>query len=211
MKPPLSILIVSIYTLLKDLKELLPIDKILQLLPSSNSKYSEWNNLREVVERICILDPRIEEKIPGRFTLYGLHSRTNDWTSLIREVLEKEDTPLHFTEIANNVNDVLSNFNNKHIDVRRVHSILIERDEFSHSGVKGTYGLTEWGFRKETTPELVEECIRKAGFPLHWQQIFNYVSKYKDTKPGNIMAILHSKKNFHKVGRGMFGLSDSQS
>ena len=90
------------------------------------------------------------------------------------------------------------------MDVRRVHSILIESSEFSHTGVKGTYGLTEWGFRKETTSELVEECIKKAGFPLYWKQIYNYVSKYKDTKPTNIMAILHTQNKFIKIGRGTF-------
>lgn len=210
MNPSISIFMKDVYIQLKSSGKSLSIDEISKLLITLNCKYSEWRNFEILIERLCNLDPRIEERTPGKFTLYSHHSKTDDWAFLIREVLEKEDTPLHFTEIADNVNDALSNFNNKHIDVRRVHSILIERDEFSHSGVKGTYGLTEWGFRKETTAELIKECIKKAGFPLHWKQIFNYVSKYKDTKHANILAILNNKDIFTKLGRGTFGLKEKQ-
>ncbi len=204
LKPTLSLTMTNVYSLLKASSTMISLEEIIKKIIPSNTKYSENSDLQVIIKRICSLDPRIEERMPERYTLYGLHSRTNIWASLIKEVLEKEGEPLHFADITNSVNDMFPNTDNNHIDVRRLHSILIENHAFSHSGVKGTYGLTEWGFRKETTSELIEECIKKAGFPLHWKQIYNYVSKYKDTKPANIIAMLNSRDKFVRKGKGMF-------
>lgn len=208
LKPTLSLIMTDVYSLLKTNTTMVSLEEIIKSITSSYTIYSENFDLKVIVKRICSLDPRIEEKMLERYTLYGLHSRTNIWASLIKEVLEKEGEPLHFADITNSVNDMFSNTDNNHIDVRRLHSILIENNTFSHSGVKGTYGLTEWGFRKETTSELIEESIRKAGFALHWKQIYNYVSKYKDTKPGNILAILNSRDRFTRKGRGMYEVTN---
>lgn len=130
------------------------------------------------------------------------------WVELMRQVLETEQTPLHFTEIANRVNDLLSD-TSRQLDVRRAQSLLIEDKTFAHTGIRGTYGLTAWGLRKETTPQLIEECLKRAGFPLHWRQIYNYVSKYKDSKPGNIISVLEFNQKFQKIDGGVYGLSGS--
>lgn len=143
LKPTLSLIMTDVYMLLKTNTTMVSLEKIIENITSSYKKYSENFDLKIIIKRICSLDPRIEEKMPERYTLYGLHSRTNIWSSLIKEVLEKEGEPLHFTDITNSVNDMFSNTDNNHIDVRRLHSILIENNIFSHSGVKGTYGLTE--------------------------------------------------------------------
>lgn len=173
--------------------------------------------------KYCRLDPRIEEKndlntysdtyekdnealINFRYYLDS-HRATKAWVELMVRILEHEGTPLHFTEISNRLDDMIINSAQK-IDVRRVHSILIENSVFAHSGVRGTYGLTKWGFRKDSTVDLVTECLKKAGFSLHWKQIYNYVSKFKDTKPANIMAILNSNPEFERKGKGIFGFSD---
>ena len=122
--------------------------------------------------------------------------------------MEEEQSPMHFTEITNQVNDRLFEYDKK-LEVRRTHALLIMNPEFGHSGVKGTWGLTEWGIRKDSTTDLVKECLKKAGFPLHWKQIFNYVSKYKETKPINIMAILKSRPEFEQKGKGVYGFRQS--
>ncbi len=167
--------------------------------------------------RYCLIDPRVEKL---DYSLSGLkevgcalifrhytsgHFATKGWVLLIKKVLEAEQSPLHFTEISSKVNDLLGD-TNRRIDVRRAHSILIENKEFAHTGIRGTYGLTSWGIRKETTPQLVEECLKKACFPLHWKQIYNYVSKYKDSKPASIISVLEFNNRFEKVGNGMYGL-----
>lgn len=166
--------------------------------------------------RYCEIDPRIEEigsiptqpEIPVRHYASG-HFAKKGWVVLMTRVLEEEQTPLHFTEIANKVNDLLGS-SSRELDVRRAHSILIDSDVFAHSGIHGTYGLTAWGLRKETTSELVDECLKKAGFPLHWKQVYNYVSKYKDSKPGSIVSILESRPHrYQKIDSGTFWFKEN--
>lgn len=170
-------------------------------------------NPQQFVLKYCKTDPRIEEiglasvESEVMFRHYTSGFAKKAWVVLIIRVLEEQQMPLHFTEITDKVNDLMSG-SERQLDVRRAHSILIEDEAFAHSGIHGTYGLTTWGLRKETTPQLVEECLKKAGFPLHWKQIYNYVSKYKDSKPGSITSVLETNKRFKKVDSGIYWFSN---
>jgi len=170
-------------------------------------------NPQDFVLKYCKTDPRIEEiglasaEVEVIFRHYTSGFAKKGWVDLMVRVLEEEQMPLHFTEITNKVNDLMSN-TRRQLDVRRAHSVLIESEAFAHSGIHGTYGLTSWGLRKDTTPELVEECLRKAGFPLHWKQIYNYVSKYKDSKQESITSVLETNRMFKKIESGIYGLRD---
>ncbi len=188
-----------------------------------NSISDERFNKIFFILKYCRIDPRIEESNPDlvisenmlsaelenlRFKRFEHSKITKRWVSVITQVLEEAGEPLHFTEITDTVNDRLFS-NDKKINVRRTHNILITTPTFAHSGVKGTWGLTEWGISKLSTVELVRECMTKAGFPLHWKQIYNYVGKYKDTKPANILAVLHSRPEFKKIQKGIFWFRES--
>lgn len=167
------------------------------------------DKLIHLVSRCCKLDPRIEERITNHFTLYSLHNRRHIWSVLISQILEKEGIPLHFTEIANRVNDLLRE-EEKYLDERKVYSLLIETSIFAHTGVRGMYGLTKWGLRKESTQELAIEFIEKSGFPVHWEQIFFYVSKYKDTRRQSIRNILSNSEKFIKKNDGFYWIKNNQ-
>lgn len=180
-------------------------------------------NSEKFILKYCKLDPRIEENNNLKtysdsyeknrealinFRYYTVsHHFTRAWVELMVRVLMEENAPLHFTEITHKVNELIIDSDHS-LDVRRAHSILIENPEFAHSGVRGTWGLIEWGIRKESTPQLVSECLKKAGFPLHWKQIYNYVSKYKDTKPINIMAVLNSRPEFEEKSHGVYWFTE---
>ena len=193
-----------------EFNEMVPKIKILNEITDSRM------NKEELILSYCLLDPRIEEydnfqihtsddEISSKKLIFRNYSPlTKKWVNLIKSLLIEEQAPLHFTEITDRVNDRLFNTDKK-LNVRRTHGVLIGNPEFAHSGIRGTWGLTEWGIRKESTPELVNECLKKAGFPLHWKQIYNYVTKYKDTKPINIIAILESKQEFEKKSKGVYG------
>lgn len=196
----------EIYWLIKNENKLLPTESIIGYFKKKYCTTTDITNLSQLVFRLCRLDPRIEEKLPNKLGLYSSHPSVKDWRNHIVDILTNEGLPLHFTEISEKVNTVLGLINDSKLDVRRVHSILIENIEFSHTGVRGTYGLTKWGLRKEMTPFLVEEILKKSGTPLHWRQIYNYVKRYKDTKETNILSILNSKKKFIKHGHGEYTL-----
>ena len=155
-----------------------------------------------LVFRCCKLDPRIDEKIAGKFTAFSrVGTKKTIWISLISQVLAEARIPLHWEAIAQRVNEKLIN-EGQALDQRRIHFILIDNSEFALSGKKGTYGLIEWGFRKDSTVDLVIESLKKAGSPLSWREIYTHVHKYKDTKPGNILSILNNKNKFIKQAGG---------
>jgi len=168
-------------------------------------------NAQDFVLRYCRIDPRTEEigltseqpEVIFRYYTAARHFAKKGWVALMVRILEQEQMPLHFTEITNKVNDLLGN-SDRQLDVRRAHSILIDDEAFAHSGIHGTYGLTSWGLRRETTSQLIAECMRKAGFPIHWKQIYNYVSKYKDSKSGNITSVLETNRMFKKIDNGIY-------
>jgi len=200
-KLKLSILIEDVVKILKKNEGLLRAEQILEKLG-----YSGNDAIRLQIHRICKLDPRIEESITDGFTS-STYGKRSIWISLILQVLEDEETPLHFTEIADRVNDLLLS-HDKHLDHRRAHSILVQTPKFANTGVRGMYGLTEWGLRKDSSTDLSEECIRNAGFPMHWEQIFHYVSKYKYSSKASVRNILDNSGRFENKGNGLYSLKN---
>jgi hypothetical protein len=196
----------NVFNVIKNSKQLMDISQISEELRNQNDEYKHFLDLYLVVFKICKLNPKIIEKFPGKFGLHSLQTKISYWRQQIAKILEENNTPLHFSVITEKLNSKLVPLGNKKVDTQKILGILIENPEFSHTGIRGTYGLTEWGFRKDTTSELVEESIRKVGHPVHWKEIYEYVRKYKNTKPANILAILHSQKNFTSLKRGVFDL-----
>lgn len=198
----------DIFELLKKSAEPLSPTSILNKLPPIKEIRDDRLNLLNLITKNCSLDPRIETKIAGKFSTYRMTKYVvNLWIPLIIQVLEEAQTPLYYTEIADRVNDkVISS--NRHLEPRRAHSLLIENSSFAHVGIRGTYGLIKWGLRKESTGELAIECIEKAGFPLHWEQIYNYISRFKDSPKMNIRSILDQSGKFEKKGTGFYGIKE---
>jgi hypothetical protein len=162
-----------------------------------------------ILKKLFKLVPTINEISVEGDKLYTLHTNRfffpQYWSDVIYKTVKNYNKPLHFTEIAEKVNDL--NVFNKQIDVRRVHAILIDDKRFAHTGVRGAYGLTEWGIRKEMLPDLIKECMNKAGFPLYLDQILHYVSKYKYTKRANVHACLYGNKQFYRLNNGSYWLT----
>ncbi len=162
------------------------------------------------LHKLFKLLPTISEVRKNNNTLYAFHSNRKYfpqyWSDLLYKVIREEDKPLHFTEVVEKVNE-LGIFDSE-LDVRRALAILIDDERFAHTGAKGTYGLTEWGIRKEMLPELIKECMLKAGFPLHFDQIFHYVSKFKYTSKTNVYACLNSNKYFYRLSNGLYWLEE---
>jgi len=191
----------SLSSLMSEVAKFLEQDKNLHYAKSIaanllSKDFIDMDRLILLVFRCCKLDPRIDEKISGKFTIYsGNFTKINVWISIISEILKDAKRPLHWEEISRRTNERLVNSGNQ-VDQRRIHFILIDNPEFALSGRKGRYGLVDWGLRKDSTLDLVTEVLKNSGSPLSWREIYKYVHKYKDTKPANIMAILNNKNRF---------------
>jgi hypothetical protein len=159
-----------------------------------------------LLTKILRLIPQCDEQRPNVFMVFKHSNKTKIWINTIEIILEKQGIPMHFSQITKAVNQY---FINKHVlDERRVHSLLVDEDIFAHTGTRGMYGLASWGIRKESTSELIKECILNTGYRTHWKQIYEYVSRFKRTSKTNIKSLLDNNGQFIPIGNGTYDIKE---
>lgn len=121
-------------------------------------------------------------------------------------ILKKAGKPLHFTEIFDKI--IKTHFDNKHVTVQAVHNELIRYEQFVLVG-RGLYALKEWGYRKGTVSEVIENLLRKKS-PMTKQEIIQAVLKERHVKKGTISLNLQKNPNFVRVGRAVYAIKESK-
>jgi hypothetical protein len=120
-------------------------------------------------------------------------------------VLKKSTAPLHFVEIANKIAE--SGFDKKVVTTQAVHNELIRYDQFVLVG-RGLYALKEWGYKKGTVADVIEDLLRKKS-PMTKQEIIQGVLKQRQVKKGTISLNLQKNPHFVRVGRAVYKLSEA--
>lgn len=118
-------------------------------------------------------------------------------------VLKKSTSPLHFVDIANKIAE--SGFDKKVVTTQAVHNELIRYDQFVLVG-RGLYALKEWGFKKGTVADVIQDLLRKKS-PMTKQEIIEGVLKQRQVKKGTISLNLQKNPNFVRVGRAVYKLA----
>lgn len=121
-------------------------------------------------------------------------------------VLKREGKPLHFVEIANKITE--SGFDKKIVTTQAVHNELIRDEHFVLVG-RGLYALKEWGYKKGTVSEVIEDLLRKKS-PLTKQEIIAGVLKQRHVKKGTISLNLQKNDHFVRIGRAVYALDESK-
>ena len=120
-------------------------------------------------------------------------------------ILKESKKPLHFIEIANEISE--ANFDKKVVTTQAVHNELIRYDQFVLVG-RGLYALKEWGFKKGTVADVIEDLLDKKS-PMSKQDIIKGVLKQRQVKKGTISLNLQKNDHFVRVGRAMYALDKS--
>lgn len=118
-------------------------------------------------------------------------------------VLEKQAKPLHFSEIAENINN--ANFDNKNICAATVHNELISNKNYVLVG-RGIYALKEWGYQDGTVLEVIELILNRAEQPMTKEEIFENVLKQRMVRKATIYLALMNKDKFEKLPSGLYKL-----
>lgn len=150
------------------------------------------------------VDKRIKRVKEG----YGLVSWRHINPRSIRDkayiVLKLSRNPLHFVEIANKIAE--SGFDKKVVTTQAVHNELIRYDQFVLVG-RGLYALKEWGYKKGTVADVIEDLLRKKS-PMTKQEIIQGVLKQRQVKKGTISLNLQKNPKFVRVGRAVYKLEE---
>lgn len=119
-------------------------------------------------------------------------------------VLRKEQTPLHFRQIAEMSSKLGSNlFRNKKVLPQTVHNELIRDERFILVG-RGIYALKEWGYYPGTVKEVILAVFNEKKVPLSKEEILQAVEKQRIVKPNTVFLNLADKKYFLRNDEGRY-------
>lgn len=141
---------------------------------------------------------------------YG-HWGLEDWREIepktindkIYLILKNYSKPLHFTKIAENINQI--KFDNKMANAATVHNELILDDKYILVG-RGLYALKEWGYQKGTVSEVIKSILTKADKPLSREEIISQVLEQRLVRKATINLALMNNKKFEKLNDGSYQL-----
>lgn len=120
-------------------------------------------------------------------------------------ILKEHGKHMHFNEIADAIKD--SDFKRKDVTVQAIHNELIKDKRFVLIG-RGIYALKEWGYSKGTVADIITEVLKKAGEPLHRDEIVKQVLKSRYVKETTILLNLQGKPQFKRVAKATYALAE---
>ncbi len=121
---------------------------------------------------------------------------SRDWAYL---VLKKNSKPLHFTAIAEAINQVR---NRKQTHPQTVHNELIKDSRFVLVG-RGTYGLREFGILPGTAREVIAHFLKNQG-AMNAKDVVAAVLKERQFKENTLLLNLQNRKHFKRLPDGRY-------
>ena len=120
-------------------------------------------------------------------------------------ILEDNGKPMHFSEIAKSIKD--SDFKRKNVTTQAIHNELIKDKRFVLIG-RGIYALDTWGYTRGTVAEIIADVLKKAGEPLHRDEIVKRVLSNRQVKETTILLNLQSKPQFTRTAKATYTLAE---
>lgn len=121
-------------------------------------------------------------------------------------ILADNDKPMHFSAIAKKITD--SSFKRKDVTTQAIHNELIKDKRFVLIG-RGIYALDTWGYSKGTVSDIITKVLKKAGEPLHRDEIVKRVLKSRQVKETTILLNLQSKPEFKRVAKATYTFNET--
>ena len=122
-------------------------------------------------------------------------------------ILADNGKPMHFSNIAKYIKD--SDFKRKDVTIQAIHNELIKDKRFVLIG-RGIYALDTWGYSKGTVSDIITKVLKKAGEPLHRDEIVKRVLKSRQVKETTILLNLQSKAEFKRVAKATYTLAETK-
>lgn len=120
-------------------------------------------------------------------------------------ILHEHGRHMHFNEIADAIKG--SDLKRKDVTTQAIHNELIKDKRFVLIG-RGIYALKEWGYAQGTVADVIADVLRKAGEPLHRDEIVKEVLKSRQVKETTILLNLQGKPQFKRVAKATYSLSE---
>jgi DNA-directed RNA polymerase delta subunit len=143
--------------------------------------------------------------------LYGL----NNWVEInpkgIKDkaylVFKKYEKPLHFTEVASQIEKLPFNGERK-VHTATVHNELIKDTRFVLVG-RGLYALAEWGYQPGVVKDVIAKIIQESKKLLTKEEITEKVLSQRFVKENTIVLNLQDKVRFVKDEKGRYNVKEA--
>jgi len=122
-------------------------------------------------------------------------------------VLKKSESPLHFTQVAFQIQRLPVN-KEKKVHVATVHNELIKDSRFVLVG-RGLYALAEWGYKPGVVKEVIAQVIKEAKRPLTKEEIAEKVLSQRFVKENTILLNLQDKDYFARDDEGRYNVREA--
>ncbi len=122
-------------------------------------------------------------------------------------ILKQNGQHMHFNEISEAIKE--SDFKRKNVTTQAIHNELIKDKRFVLIG-RGIYALKEWGYKKGTVADIIQEVLKEANQPLHRDEIVKRVLKSRFVKETTILLNLQGKPQFRRVAKATYTLADTK-
>ncbi|MEK7195558.1 MAG: sigma factor-like helix-turn-helix DNA-binding protein [Patescibacteria group bacterium] len=119
--------------------------------------------------------------------------------------LKKKNKPLHFTEIAEEINKY--ELSPQLALASTVHNELIKDSRFVLVG-RGMYALKESGYEPGIAREIIQKVLKKHG-PLSLKDVINTVGEQRFFKPNTIIINLQNRNFFERLPDGTYRVRGS--
>jgi len=161
----------------------------------SEEFFVEFNKLRSDLEKedffsFLSVSREIEK---GVFEKWGMAHWKDITPKGVREkaylIIKETKEPLHFRDVARLIDEYKLSKRVTH--PQTVHNELIKDERFVLVG-RGTYALKEWGYRKGTVKEVIEDILKNSQQPLHQEEIVEKVLSVRNVKRTTIIINLNN-------------------
>ena len=193
----------SVVASVKDKSALFSKDELYGIYKSKAKKMISLNAFLSLIA----VSKNIASNIFGQ---YGL----TDWPEIkprgVRDraylVLKKETKPKHFREITSLINT--AQFVSKKANVQTVHNELIKDSRFVLVG-RGTYGLSEWGYKAGTVKDVLVDILKESKKPLLKSELVARVLSSRCVKENTVVLNLQDSKTFSRKNDGTYSLREA--
>jgi predicted Zn-ribbon and HTH transcriptional regulator len=163
---------------------------------------------KDIFESFLHSSVEIEMNAFGRYGLMHWSTvrprGTRERAHLILQVMKK---PLHFREIARLIDEHGLYKTGKKTHPQTVHNELIKDERFVLVG-RGTYALSDWGFRPGTVREVLSSILSEHETPMTREELLKAVMKVRQVKRSTVIINLNSF--FTKVGKNIYSLASEK-
>lgn len=171
---------------------------------------SKYNLKGEAVASYIEISKKIQENKEGKL---GLISWPEIKPRGVRDkaflVFKKEEKPLHFRKIAELIDGLGYNEENKKAHPQTVHNELIKDARFVLVG-RGTYALAEWGYFPGTIKDIITKILKEKQQAVHQEEVVKEVLAQRLVAKNTVLINLNNKKYFSKDSDGKYLLRGTQ-